>query len=100
MHHRVHLPMEEDPLGVVLVIPGSAARCFGWPWALPDVKLVIFFLVQAYLPSSRWHLCSQRAGIITPDAMAAVHCHANGDTLSSQSRHFSHAPAPLPSSRW
>ncbi len=44
------LPMEEDTLGVVLVIPGSAACRVGRPWGLPDVKLVIFVLAQAYRP--------------------------------------------------
>ena len=50
MHHRVHLPMEEDTLGVVLVVPGSAACHVGRPWALPNIELVIFVLAQAYRP--------------------------------------------------
>jgi hypothetical protein len=73
-------------LGVVLIVPGSATCRFRWPWALPDVKLVIFFLAKAYSPSLRWRLRSPRVGVITPDAMASVHCNATGDALSSQSQ--------------
>ena len=50
MLHGVHLPMEKHLLGVVLVVPGSAACRVGWPWALSDVELVIFVLAQAYCP--------------------------------------------------
>ncbi len=88
MHHGVHPPTEEDTLGVVLIVPGSAACRFRWPWALPNVELVIFVLAQRYLPSLHWHLCSPHAGVITPDAMASVHCDAAVDTLSSQSWHL------------
>ena len=86
MHHGVHPPTEEDTLGIVLVIPGSAACRFRWPWALPDVELVIFFRAQAYSPLLHWRLCSPRIGVITPDTMASVHCDAAGDALSSQSQ--------------
>ena len=63
MHHGVHLPMEEDMLGIILVVSGSTACRVGRPCALPDIELVIFVFTQAYRP--------RRAGIFALHMLAS-----------------------------